>query len=187
MRLRQAVAGGSDTEVAIMRVAAQAVGFEILLAIVADGDALLRTTQRLGCRKPARGRAIFSLAALGFNCFSRCGFRGGLAGGAFARRRFFLRGGPGRGPRCRLLLGHRRSPFPFDAKRLAQFEAPWARRASALPLRSQCSRNTPSTVRSSAGLISLEWATVTENKGPSSSFSQKERKSFSAGNFGNRS
>ena len=61
MRLRQAVAGGGDTEVAIMRVAAQAVGFEILLAIVADGDTLLRTTRRLGCRKPARGRAIFAL------------------------------------------------------------------------------------------------------------------------------
>ena len=40
---------------------------------------------------------------------------------------------------------------------------------------------------SSAGLISLECATVTENSGPSSFSSQNARKSFSAGNFGNRS
>src|ERR1700730_5998061 len=32
----------------------------------------------------------------------------------------------------------------------------------------QCSRKTPSTARSSAGLISLECATVTANSGPSS-------------------
>ena len=51
----------------------------------------------------------------------------------------------------------------------------------------QCSLNTPSTARSSAGLISLECATVTENSGPSSFSCQKARKSFSAGNFGNRS
>src|SRR3954469_18208802 len=51
----------------------------------------------------------------------------------------------------------------------------------------QCSLNTPSTARSSAGLINLECATVTENSGPSSFACQKERKSLSAGNFGNRS
>src|ERR1700704_1983695 len=51
----------------------------------------------------------------------------------------------------------------------------------------QCSRNTPSTARNSAGLISLEWATVTENNGPSSFSSQKVRKSFNFGNFGKRS
>jgi hypothetical protein len=33
----------------------------------------------------------------------------------------------------------------------------------------------------------LECATVTENSGPSSFSCQKARKSFSAGNFGNRS
>src|SRR5215472_4911817 len=51
----------------------------------------------------------------------------------------------------------------------------------------QCRRNTPSTARSSAGLISLECATVTLNKGPSSFSCQNVRKSSSAGNFGNRS
>src|SRR5262249_60412357 len=51
----------------------------------------------------------------------------------------------------------------------------------------QCRRNTPSTWRSSAGLISREWTTVTLNKGPSSFSCQKRRKSFSAGNFANRS
>src|ERR1700721_692700 len=49
----------------------------------------------------------------------------------------------------------------------------------------QCSRKTPSAARSSAGLISLECATVTANSGPSSFASQNARKSFSAGKFGN--
>ena len=42
MRLRQAVGGVRDAEVAVMRVGAQAVGLEILFAVMADGDALLR-------------------------------------------------------------------------------------------------------------------------------------------------
>ena len=42
MRLRQAVGGVRDAEVAILRVSAQAVGLEILFAVMADGDALLR-------------------------------------------------------------------------------------------------------------------------------------------------
>src|SRR6266566_8464951 len=67
-------------------------------------------------------------------------------------------------------------PFRFLSERLAQF---------ALCGCDQCSRKTPSTARSSAGLISLECATVTENNGPSSFSSQKARKSFSAGKFGN--
>src|ERR1700754_142433 len=67
----------------------------------------------------------------------------------------------------------------------------WARRKCAFcppygsELGAQCSRNTPSTARSSAGLISLECTTVTANSGPSSLVSQKVRKSFSAGKFGN--
>src|SRR5256886_4953024 len=69
-------------------------------------------------------------------------------------------------------------PFRFLSERLAQF---------ALCGCDQCSRKTPSTARSSAGLISLECATVTENNGPSSFSSQKARKSFNFGNFGNRS
>src|SRR5262245_44166914 len=51
----------------------------------------------------------------------------------------------------------------------------------------QCSWKTPFTARSSAGLISRECATVTENSGPSSFSCQNARKSCSAGNFGNRS
>ena len=42
MRLRQAVRGVRDAEVAVLRVGAQAVGLEILFAVMADGDALLR-------------------------------------------------------------------------------------------------------------------------------------------------
>ena len=42
MRLRQAVGGVRNAEVAVFRVGAQAVGLEILFAVMADGDALLR-------------------------------------------------------------------------------------------------------------------------------------------------
>src|ERR1700692_1451209 len=57
----------------------------------------------------------------------------------------------------------------------------WARRQRAFtpPAESsstQCSRNTPSTARSSAGLISLECATVTANSGPSRFSLQHARK-----------
>jgi hypothetical protein len=54
-----------------------------------------------------------------------------------------------------------------------------------LPPLNQCSRNTPSTACSSAGLMSFECATVTAKSGPSSDFSQNARKSFNAGKFGN--
>ena len=47
MRLRQAVAGVGKAEIAILGVGAQAVGFEILVAVMADGDALLRPRLRL--------------------------------------------------------------------------------------------------------------------------------------------
>ena len=63
MRLRQAVAGGGDTEVAIMRVAAQAVGDKILVAIVADGDTLLRTARWFCCGKRV-GPCGFELFAM---------------------------------------------------------------------------------------------------------------------------
>jgi hypothetical protein len=55
MRLRQAVASVRDAEVAVMRVCAQAVGLEILLAVMADGDALLRP-RLLGRRTGAAAR-----------------------------------------------------------------------------------------------------------------------------------
>ena len=42
MRLRQAVGSVGNAEVAVMRVSAQPVGLEILFAVMADGDALLR-------------------------------------------------------------------------------------------------------------------------------------------------
>src|SRR5260370_740095 len=97
MRPHQAVARLGDSEVAGFCVSAPTISFEILVAVMADGDALFRT----------------------------CAF-------------------------CRWL-------------------------------------NAPSTARSAAGLISLECAMVTENSGPSSFCCQNERKSFSAGKFGNRS
>src|ERR1700694_1137163 len=197
MRLRPAAAGLRNAEIAILRIGAQTIGFEILVAIMADGDALFRASAPGGGLRPRLGLAIFGLDLL-----SRCGF-----GGGFARRRFLLCGGAGRGPRGRLLLGHRRSPFPFDEERIAQLATSSAGQATTsppgsleevaslgglcasapLPPLDQCSRHTPSKARSSAGLISLECATVTANSGPSSFCCQNERKSFSAGKFGNRS
>src|SRR5258708_35604086 len=105
MGLRQAVAGLGNAEVAILGVGPQAIGHKILVAVMADGDALLRT-RALGGGLPAR----LGLAVLGLDGFSRGGFRAGLVGNALARRRFFVVGGAGRGPRCRLLLGPRSSP-----------------------------------------------------------------------------
>src|SRR6202795_1347829 len=124
MRLRQAMTGLRNAEIAIVRVGAQAIGFEILVAIMTDGDALFRPRARFCGRQPPRlGLAIrlaIRLAILGLDMFSRGGF-----GSGFARRRFFLRGGAGRGPRCRLFRrlfpGHRRSPFPSRSGRLATF------------------------------------------------------------------
>ena len=52
---------------------------------------------------------------------------------------------------------------------------------------SQCSRNTPSTALISAGLISLECATVTVCSAPSIDFCQKRRNPFSSGKCGHRS
>src|ERR1019366_4602269 len=104
MRLRETMAGVGYAEIAILRVGAQAVGLEILVAVMADGDALFRARAFGGGL-----RARLGLAILGLDLFSRCGFGSGPVGNALARRRFFLRGGAGRGPRCRLLLGH---PMP---------------------------------------------------------------------------
>ena len=42
MCLRQAVAGCGKPQIAVLRIGAQAVGFEILVAVMTDGDALLR-------------------------------------------------------------------------------------------------------------------------------------------------
>src|SRR5215468_12328827 len=106
MRLRQSMRRVLDAEVAIMRVGAQAVGLEIFLAMMTDGDALLRPRFRLGC----------SRAALGLD---------GLASRGFAsapQTRPFL-------PHCRLccrprwclLPGHFHAlPFFVDRERLAQ-------------------------------------------------------------------
>ena len=40
MRLRQTMGCIRNAEIAVLRVGAQAVGFEILFAVMADGDAL---------------------------------------------------------------------------------------------------------------------------------------------------
>src|SRR5262245_30673848 len=104
MRLRQTAAGRGNAEVAVMRVGAQAVCLEVLVAIVTDGDALLWTRRPVG-----RLRAAPRLER----------FAGGRFGGNLARRGFLLlSGGAGRSARSRLpgrllggfLLGHRRSP-----------------------------------------------------------------------------
>src|SRR6266849_512771 len=99
MRSRQAMASLGNPEIAIMRIAAQTIGFEILVTVMADGDALLWTGALGGSL-----RASFRL-----DRFSRGRFGAGLSsglGGCFACRRFFLRGGAACWPRCRLLLGH---------------------------------------------------------------------------------
>src|SRR6185312_14843560 len=89
-------------------------------------------------------------------------------------------------PCCRFSLGHLCLPDRFKlGEAITVFlNRRTHPRAGPSP---QCRRNMPSTARNSAGFISLEWATVTENKGPSSFCCQKARKSWSAGNFGNRS
>src|SRR6202158_6395690 len=108
MRLRQAAAGLRNAEIAILRIGAQTIGFEILVAIMADGDALFRASAPGGGLRPRLGLAIFGLAIFGLDWLSRCGF-----GGGFARRRFLLCGGGGRGPPGRRLRGQPRSPFSF--------------------------------------------------------------------------
>ena len=64
MRLRQAVRGFRDAEVAVLRVSAQAVGFEILLAVMADRDALLRPRLRFTALDFAGGSRRLGLDGL---------------------------------------------------------------------------------------------------------------------------
>src|SRR5258707_2106367 len=99
----QAVARLGNSEVAVFCVSAQTIGFGILVAVMADGDALFRT-----------GAFCRGLRALGFDGFSRRGF-----GGGFAWRRFFLRGGLGRGPPCRRWVSPLRSPPLHSRRKLA--------------------------------------------------------------------
>ena len=81
---------------------------------------------------------------------------------------------------------YRRRLQPFNVSAIS---APTARRKACAPQarNRQCSRNSPSMARISAGLISRACATVTECSGPSSFSSQKLRNLFSAGKFGQRS
>ena len=58
MRLRQAVARSRDAEIAILRVGAQAVGLEILFAVMADGDALFRALRGF-CALARRAPSVF--------------------------------------------------------------------------------------------------------------------------------
>src|SRR5664279_1096462 len=90
MRPRQTLARLGHAEVAVLRVGAQAVGFKVLFAVMADGDALSWPGPLDGSRR----------AALGLEFLSRRGFGGGLGrvlgrvlARGLARRRFFLRGG----------------------------------------------------------------------------------------------
>ena len=85
MRLRQAVGGVGDAEVAIMRVAAQAVGDKILVAMMADGDALLRRRAftAAGARAPC-GLSFFALIDLAADLRAGCF----CAAAIFSARRF---------------------------------------------------------------------------------------------------
>jgi len=74
MRLRQAMGCLANAEIAVFRVSTQTVGFEILVAIVADGDALFRTSAFC-----SRHAARLGFAILGLDDFSRRGFAGCLA------------------------------------------------------------------------------------------------------------
>src|SRR6478735_3837617 len=105
MRLRQAVRRVRNTEVAVLRVGAQAVGLEILLAVMADRDALLRPNLlgRLGLwRRNAPRLRLDGLAGCGFGC-------------RLVARPFLLHSGLRRGARRDFLLGHGASPFLFMA------------------------------------------------------------------------
>src|SRR4051812_39890212 len=96
MRLRQAVGGFRDAEVAVLRVSAQAVGLEILLAVMADRDVLLRPNLlgRLGLwRRHAPRLRLDSLAGCGFGC-------------RLVARPLLLHSGLRRGARRDFLLGH---------------------------------------------------------------------------------
>src|SRR5438309_1598273 len=85
-----------NSEIPVLRVGAQAVCLEILIAMMADRDPLFgpRLLER-------NGGAGFRLAMFRFDGLSRGG-----SGGAFTSRRFLLRDAAGRGSRFRLLPGH---------------------------------------------------------------------------------
>src|SRR3954451_16039212 len=91
MRLRETSGSVRDAEIAVMRVGAKTVRHKILVAIVANRDALF-------CPRFRRGRSAR------LDGLSRAGFGGWLRG------RFFLYGGARCCSRCRLLFGHQPSP-----------------------------------------------------------------------------
>src|SRR5690349_15996212 len=111
MGLCGAMRGVLDAEIAVFGVSAQAVGLEVLLAVMADRDALLGARFRLGSDRAAAFRRD-SLARQG---------RGSSLGGAALARPFLLHRGLRRRTRCCLLPGHFRAlPFLVDRERLAQ-------------------------------------------------------------------
>src|SRR6267154_4184900 len=130
MRLRQAMGCLANAEIAVFRVSTQTVGLKIFVAIVADGDALFRTSAFC-----SRHAARLGFAILGLDGFSCRGFAGCLA-----RWRFFLGGGAGRGPRCRLLLGHRRSPLSCRGRTVRTFRGSlgWLSESEPTMMRRDC-------------------------------------------------
>src|SRR4051812_5334494 len=98
MCLCEAVGCAGDAEVAIMRVGAKTVGLEILLAVMADRNALLWPP------------GFWRWRGARLQLLARGGFCGGFCG-TLARRRFFQSGGLRRGSRFRLLFGHLPSPL----------------------------------------------------------------------------
>jgi hypothetical protein len=78
MRLRQTIGSRRNAEVAVLRVSAQAVGLEISLAVMADGDALL------GARAPGgRRRGALVVRPLALMVFRAVNFTAALRAGDF--------------------------------------------------------------------------------------------------------
>src|SRR6185437_7339005 len=104
MRLREAVTRIGNAEVAVVRIGAQTVGFKVLVAVMADRDALLWARAFDGRRR----------ATLAGEFFARRRFGGGLSRERFSGGRFL----PCAAAACRsrglfrgLLFGHRRAPY----------------------------------------------------------------------------
>ena len=70
MRPCHAATGVGHAEIAILRVSAQTVGFEVLVAMMADGDALFRPRALDGHGRPALARKFPPRRRLGggFSC-----------------------------------------------------------------------------------------------------------------------
>src|SRR3954465_11326789 len=121
MGLCCAMRGFLDAEIAIFGVSAQAVGLEVLFAVMADRDALLAARFRFGSRLGSDRATAFRLDGLARRSLGYGSLGCGSLGGAAQARPFLLHRGLCRPTRCCLLPGHFRAlPFLVDRERLAQ-------------------------------------------------------------------